>query len=50
MEYFKDDLKWKFEAKRSLRVIIVGAGIAGLAAGIGESLQCENLPQLPNTS
>ena len=35
MEYFKDDLKWDFKANKSFRVIIVGSGIAGLAAGIG---------------
>ena len=35
MEHFKDDLNWDFKANKSLRVIIVGAGIAGLAAGIG---------------
>lgn len=35
MEHFKDDLNWDFMAKKSFRVIIVGAGIAGLAAGIG---------------
>ena len=35
MEYFKDDLKWNPKAETPLRVIIVGAGVAGLAAGIG---------------
>ena len=30
-----DDLSWGFKTKQSFRVIIVGAGIAGLAAGIG---------------
>lgn len=35
MGFFKDDLKWNFEAKNSFRVINVGADIAGLAAGIG---------------
>ncbi|KAL2044757.1 hypothetical protein N7G274_002532 [Stereocaulon virgatum] len=35
MEHFIDDLNWDFKSKNSLRVIIVGAGIAGLAAGIG---------------
>ena len=35
MDYFRDDFKWDFKANRSFRVIIVGAGIAGLAAGIG---------------
>ena len=34
MEYYEDDLKWDFKAKKSFRVIIVGAGIAGLTAGI----------------
>ncbi len=37
MEYFEDDLKWNFKANKSFRVIIVGGGIAGLAAGIGTS-------------
>ena len=35
MEFFKDDFKWPFKAKKSFRIIIVGAGIAGLTAGIG---------------
>lgn len=35
MDYFKDDLKWDSKAKSPLRIIIVGAGIAGLTAGIG---------------
>lgn len=35
MESFKDDLNWEYKAKKSFRIIIVGAGIAGLAAGIG---------------
>lgn len=35
MEYFKDDFKLEFKAKKPLRIIIVGAGIAGLTAGIG---------------
>ncbi|KAK3175309.1 hypothetical protein OEA41_002556 [Lepraria neglecta] len=35
MEYFKDDLKWDFKAKKAFRVIVVGAGVAGLAAGKG---------------
>ena len=35
MEHFKDDFDWGFKAKKSLRIIIVGAGIAGLTAGIG---------------
>lgn len=35
MEHFKDDFAWNFKAKKSLRIIIVGAGIAGLTAGIG---------------
>ena len=35
MECYQDDFKWNFKAKKSLRVIIVGAGIAGLATAIG---------------
>ena len=42
MEYFNDDLKWEFKARKTFRVIIVGAGIAGLVASIGEPLRCES--------
>ena len=35
MEFFNDDSKWGFKAQKSVRVIIIGAGIAGLAASIG---------------
>lgn len=35
MEHFKDDLEWSGKGNISLRIIIVGAGIAGLTAGIG---------------
>ena len=35
MEHFEDDLQWDFKANKSFRVIIVGAGIAGLTAAIG---------------
>ena len=35
MEYFNDDFNWGFKAKKSISIIIVGAGIAGLAASIG---------------
>ena len=42
MEHFKDDFNWGFNANRSFRVIIVGAGIAGLAAGIGSPIILES--------
>jgi salicylate hydroxylase len=35
MNTFKDDLKWSLRAHTPLKVIIVGGGIAGLAAAIG---------------
>ena len=35
MEFFKDDLKWKPNSEKKLKAIIVGAGIGGLAAGVG---------------
>ena len=35
MEYFNDDFDWGFKANKSITIIIVGAGIAGLAASIG---------------
>jgi len=35
MNTFKDDLDWSFKAVQPLKVIIVGAGIAGLASAIG---------------
>ena len=35
MDCFKDDLGWDFRSKKSFRVIIIGAGIAGLSAAIG---------------
>ena len=35
MEYYNDDFDWGFKAKQSISIIIVGAGIAGLAASIG---------------
>lgn len=35
MDTFKDDLDWSFQAKHSFKIIIVGTGIAGLAAAIG---------------
>jgi salicylate hydroxylase len=35
METYKDNLNWSFETKKSFRVIIVGAGIAGLTSAIG---------------
>lgn len=41
MEYYQDN--WHLDAKpeKKLRVVIVGAGIAGLVAGIGE---CTRIP------
>ena len=42
MEHFKDDFDWGFKANKSLRIIIVGAGIAGLAAGIGTRISLLN--------
>ena len=47
MECFKDDLNWDYKSKKLFRVIIIGAGIAGLAAGIGESRRRETLPHFP---
>lgn len=35
METFRDDLNWDFKAAKPLKIIIVGAGIAGLVAAIG---------------
>lgn len=35
MENFQDDFSWSFTAKKPLRVIIVGAGIAGLSVALG---------------
>ena len=35
MEYYKDDFHWNPKAKVPLRIVIVGAGIAGLVAAIG---------------
>ncbi|KAL9135885.1 MAG: hypothetical protein Q9175_002910 [Cornicularia normoerica] len=36
--FLKDEIEWDYKAKKPFRVIIVGAGVAGLAAciGIGE--------------
>ena len=36
MEYFRDDFQWDPETSSPLKIIIVGAGIAGLAAAIGQ--------------
>ena len=38
MEFFKDDLDWDYTAKKRFRVIVVGAGIAGLTVAIGKLL------------
>ena len=46
MEHFKDDLQWDFKAHKSFRVIIVGAGIAGLTAGIGRHVHFSLLWQI----
>lgn len=35
MDTYQDDFKWSFEAKRPLKVIVVGAGIAGLSVALG---------------
>ncbi|KAJ9206566.1 hypothetical protein DTO164E3_807 [Paecilomyces variotii] len=35
MDTYQDDFKWSFQAKRPLRVIVVGAGIAGLSVALG---------------
>ncbi|MCJ1484234.1 hypothetical protein MMC06_004402 [Schaereria dolodes] len=35
MEHIKHDLEWNLKAETPLRIIIVGAGIAGLVAAIG---------------
>lgn len=36
MEYYHDTWKLSAKPEKPLKVIIVGAGIAGLTAGIGE--------------
>jgi salicylate hydroxylase len=38
METFKDSLNFPFKAQHPFRIIIVGAGIAGLSAAIGLKL------------
>ena len=48
MEYLKDDFNWGFKAKKSISVIIVGAGIAGLAASIGTRISSLNPKVLAN--
>ncbi|KAK4684198.1 microfibrillar-associated protein 1, partial [Tremellales sp. Uapishka_1] len=35
METYRDDLNWDFKAVKPLKITIVGAGIAGLAAAVG---------------
>lgn len=35
MNNYQDNLNWDFTAKKSLKVIIVGAGIAGLSVALG---------------
>lgn len=34
-KYHNDDFEWDCKAKVPLKVLIVGAGVAGLTAGIG---------------
>ena len=46
MEYFNDDFNWGFKAKKSISIIIVGAGIAGLAASIGTRIHRLNVRPL----
>ena len=36
MECYQDDFIWSFKLPKSLRVIVVGAGIAGLATALGK--------------
>jgi len=35
MDTYQDDFQWSFKAKRPLKVIVVGAGIAGLSVALG---------------
>lgn len=35
MESFQDDFNWSFKAKHPFKVIVVGAGIAGLTVALG---------------
>ncbi|KAJ5323462.1 salicylate hydroxylase [Penicillium atrosanguineum] len=35
MDTFQDDFDWSFKAKHPFKVIVVGAGIAGLAVALG---------------
>ncbi|MCJ1405496.1 hypothetical protein MMC11_008724 [Xylographa trunciseda] len=35
MEFFEDNLKWERKADKPLRILVVGAGIGGLAVAIG---------------
>ncbi|CAL3964445.1 unnamed protein product, partial [Diplocarpon coronariae] len=35
MDASKDDLDWSFRAIRPWKIVIVGAGIAGLSAAVG---------------
>ena len=46
MEYFNDDFNWDFKAKKSISIIIIGAGIAGLAVSIGTRIHRLNLRPL----
>ena len=46
MEYFKNDFNREFKAKKSIRIIIIGAGIAGLAASIGTPIHRLNVRPL----
>lgn len=36
MDCYQDDFVWDFEPRKALRVIVVGAGISGLATAVGE--------------
>lgn len=35
MEYYHDTWKLSIQPEKKLKVIVIGAGVAGLAAGIG---------------
>ncbi|KAI9810901.1 MAG: hypothetical protein M1827_005760 [Pycnora praestabilis] len=50
MEYFQDDMEWNPKAEKPLRIIIVGAGIAGLVAGIGLKQSGHNVVILEQVS
>ncbi|KAF2084975.1 FAD/NAD(P)-binding domain-containing protein [Saccharata proteae CBS 121410] len=50
MEYFKDNLDWNPKAETPLRIIIVGAGIAGLTTGIALKRSGHNVTILEQVS